>query len=98
MLSMMALDGDRVERLLQTLDPLQEKVMRLYLGWGCRRCHSLSEIAHEFQVSPQVIGEIVSVSERQLARAGLEQADIRAAAGMNPLVAPHHPLRCRHKL
>ena len=45
--------------LLKTLEPLEEKVVRLYFGLGCQRGHSVSEIVDEFGVSRQVIGELL---------------------------------------
>src|SRR5258708_6551517 len=46
-LLMMAIDLNRVAGLLKTLNPTQEKVVRLYFGLGCQRSHSASEIARE---------------------------------------------------
>ena len=49
----MVLDAQALAALLKTLPPLQEKVVRLFYGFGCRRSHSACEIAREFEVSPQ---------------------------------------------
>src|ERR1700676_1322324 len=67
---MMAIDLNRVAGLLKTLNPTQEKVVRLYFGLGCQRSHSASEIAREFHVSSQVISGIIGGAERRLAQEG----------------------------
>ena len=46
---MMVLDQNLVAGLLKTLNPTQEKVVRLYFGLGCQRSHSASEIARQAQ-------------------------------------------------
>ena len=91
----MALDRNRVAGLLKTLQPRQEKVVRLYFGLGCQRSHSASEIAREFHVSRQVIAGVLGGAERKLAQAGLTRGELREAASVEPKVAARTP-RCRH--
>ena len=93
---MMAIDLNRVAGLLQTLNPTQEKVVRLYFGLGCQRSHSASEIAREFHVSTQVIGGVLGGAERKLAQAGLTRGELREAARVEPKVSPR-TRRCRHR-
>ena len=93
---MMAIDRNRVAGLLKTLQPRQEKVVRLYFGLGCQRSHSASEIAREFHVSTQVIGGVLGGAERKLAQAGLTRGELREAARVEPKVSPRTP-RCRHR-
>ena len=95
---MTALDVNRVAGLLKTLNPTQEKIVRLYFGLGCQRSHSASEIAHEFHVSPQVIGGILGGAERKLARAGLTRDELREAVRVALKVSPHLTSRCRHRV
>jgi DNA-directed RNA polymerase sigma subunit (sigma70/sigma32) len=59
----MVLDAQALAALLKTLPPLQEKVVRLFYGFACRRSHSACEIAGEFEVSPQVIGGVLGVDK-----------------------------------
>ena len=93
----MAIDLNRVAGLLKTLNPTQEKVVRLYFGLGCQRSHSASEIAREFHVSTQVIGGVLGGAERKLAQAGLTRGELREAARVEPEVSPRTP-SCRHRL
>ena len=76
----MAMDRNHVSGLPKTLSPLQEKVIRLYLGLGCQRSHSASEIAREFHVSSQVISGIIGGAVRSLAHEGLTPSKLREAA------------------
>jgi len=76
----MVADCNRVSSRLRSLTPLQEKVLRLYFGLGCRRSHSASEIAAEFRVSPHVIAGILGGAQRKLAKVGLTPAMLREAA------------------
>ena len=92
---MMPIHLNRVVGLLKTLNPTQEKVVRLYFGLGCQRSHSASEIAREFHVSTQVIGGVLGGAERKLAQAGLTRGQLREAARVEPKVSPRTP-RCRH--
>jgi len=85
---MTALDVNRVVGLLKTLNPTQEKIVRLYFGLGCHRSHSASEIAHEFHVSPQVIGGMLGRAERKLARAGLTRDELREAVCVALKISP----------
>jgi len=78
----MAVDLNRVAELLQTLSPMQEKVVRLYFGLGCQQPHSASAIAREFLVSPQAISGILGGAERKLARVGLTPSHLREAASL----------------
>ena len=92
----MAIDRIRLASLLKTLNPRQEKVVRLYFGLGCLRSHSASEIAREFHVSPQVIGGVLGGAERKLAQAGLTRSELREAAREEPTISPDTP-RYRHR-
>jgi DNA-directed RNA polymerase sigma subunit (sigma70/sigma32) len=76
----MAVDCNPLSARLRSLNPLQEKVVRLYYGVGCRRSHSAIEIAREFQVSAQVIAGILGGAQRKLAQAGLTPSKLREAA------------------
>jgi len=76
----MAVDCNRVSARLRSLEPIQEKVVRLYFGLGCQRSHSASEIAQEFRVSSQVIAGILSGAHRKLAKVGLTPSQLREAA------------------
>jgi DNA-directed RNA polymerase sigma subunit (sigma70/sigma32) len=93
----MALDPNRVAELLQTLSPLQEKVVRLYFGLGCQRCYAASEIARELDVSPQVIRGVLGEAQRKLAQGGLKRDELRHAARTESRVA-RRTLRCDHPL
>jgi len=53
------LDLNRFFEILRMLQPRQEKVIRLYFGLGCQRCHSALEIAEAFEVASQVIAGIL---------------------------------------
>jgi hypothetical protein len=50
-----AVDMEGISR-LRGLPPMQEKVLRLYFGLGCKRTHTAGEMAEELGVSAQVIG------------------------------------------
>jgi len=91
----MANGPERIAKLLKTLSPIQEKVVRLYFGLGCQRSHSAAEIAPEFRVSVEVIEKILSEAERKLAEAGLAREELWAAASLGSKLALRMP-RCRH--
>ena len=75
-----AVDMEGISRLLRGLPPMQEKVLRLYFGLGCKRTHTAGEMAEEFGVSAQVIGGILGAGQRRLATDGLTAHDLREAA------------------
>ena len=56
---MTQIDLNRISEILRMLQPRQEKVIRLYFGLGCLRCHSALEIAEAFEVASQVIAGIL---------------------------------------
>jgi hypothetical protein len=66
-----AVDMEGISRLLRGLPPMQEKVLRLYFGLGCKRTHTAGEMAEELGVSAQVIGGILVAGQRRLATEGL---------------------------
>ena len=77
----MAVDLDRISALLREhLSPRQEKVVRLYFGLGCSTSFSATEIAREFQVSPQMISGIIGGAQTKLASVGLTPSVLREAA------------------
>ena len=75
-----AVDMEGISRLLRGLPPMQEKVLRLYFGLGCKRTHTAGEMAEELGVSAQVIGGILVAGQRRLATEGLTAHDLREAA------------------
>ena len=77
-----------VDRNCLTLSPIQEKVVRLYFGLGCQRSHSACEIAQEFQVSPQTIGDLLNAAVKRL----------RQAARLQVEVSRQRRATCRHAL
>ena len=87
------MDLNRISEILRTLQPRQEKVIRLYFGLGCQRSHSALEIAEAFEVSSQVIAGILGAAERRLVRLGLTPLQMRAAARRE--AAPHPPPHAR---
>jgi hypothetical protein len=98
MLAVMGIDLDPVAGLLKTLEPLQEKVVRLYFGLGCQRPHGISEIAHEFQVSAQSIADVLREAECQLAKAGLRREELGESATLFKGSWPaQRTARCRHR-
>ena len=74
------MDIEGINRLLRGLPPMQEKVLRLFFGLGCKRTHTTLEMAEEFGVSAQVIGGILGAGQRRLATEGLTVQDLREAA------------------
>ena len=62
------------------LCPEAEKVIRMYFGLGCQRCHSAQEVAAEFGVTAQGIAALIGAAQRRLAREGVTAAQLRAAA------------------
>ena len=96
MLPMMALNPESVAEVLRRLEPLEEKVVRLSFGLGCQRCHAADEIAHEFEVSPEVIDKVLSAAEGKLAQAGLRREELRAAGLRERMARPAPLLRCHH--
>jgi hypothetical protein len=73
-------DMDRIGGLLRGLRSMQEKVLRLYFGLGCKRPHSAQEMAEEFGVSGQAIAGTIGGAQRRLAQEGLTANDLREAA------------------
>jgi DNA-directed RNA polymerase sigma subunit (sigma70/sigma32) len=98
MLPRMVFDLERVAGLLRILDPVEEKIVRLYFGLGCQRGHAVSEIAAEFGVSRPVTEELLSEAQGKLAQAGLRGEELFAAARANAPVARPRSLRCYHRL
>lgn len=92
----MAVDRHRLADLLKTLSPMQEKVVRLYFGLGCQRCHSAFEIAQEFHVSPQVIGGILSGAQRTLRKVGWTASELRQAGSADAVTEGQRSRTCRH--
>ena len=74
------MDLTRLTGELRKLSPLQEKVVRPYLGLGCERSHSAREITGEFDASVQAIAAILGAAQRRLAAVGLTSGDLREAA------------------
>jgi hypothetical protein len=97
MLPVMGMDLDRVAGPLKALEPVQEKVVRLYFGLGCQRPHAISEIAHEFHVSAQAIADVLREAERQLAKAGLTREELRESARAKGSWPVQRTVRCRHR-
>jgi len=57
---------DETNRILKTLSPREEKVIRLRFGIGCEREHTLGEIGQEFDVSRERIRQIEEKALRHL--------------------------------
>ena len=76
----MGVPENRVAALLRSLDPLQEKVVRLHYGMGCQRGHSATEIARALQVPPAVIAGLLREAHAWLAQSGWTPRQLRAAA------------------
>lgn len=66
----MELDSAGLSKILRRLTPRQEKVVRLRFGLGCKRSHSVVEIAAEFGVSTALVTRILEAATRRLAKAG----------------------------
>jgi DNA-directed RNA polymerase sigma subunit (sigma70/sigma32) len=92
----MVLDGKRLDDLLRSLSPIQEKVVRLYFGLGCQRSHTAAEIAAEFQVAPRVICDILSEAERQLRQGGVTPSELGKAGCAVVEVSAQGHRSCRH--
>jgi len=73
-------DLERLSETLRRLTPQQEKVVRLYYGLGCQRSHSEAEMAEEFGVSSALITDILGAAEKELAKAGITERELKAAA------------------
>lgn len=70
----------RLEEILRTLEPLEEKTVRLRYGIGCQRQHSVEEMAGAYQIP---VGEVVCILNRarhRLMQLGLNASQLRAAA------------------
>ena len=57
---------DETARILRTLSPREEKVIRLRFGIGCEREHTLEEIGQEFDVTREWIRQIEAKALLQL--------------------------------
>ena len=73
-------DLNGLARRLRQLRPEAEKVIRMYFGLGCQRCHSAQEMAAEFGVTTQRIAGLIGAAQRRLAREGVTAEQLRAAA------------------
>ena len=73
-------NASQIAACLCRLNALQEKVVRLRYGLGCRRGHPVRAIADALQMAPAVIGDILRDAEQRLAEMGWEPRQLRAAA------------------
>ena len=85
--------SDRLATALQTLRPIEEKVVRLSYGIGCQRAHSATEIAAEFAVAVELVESILEDAEQRLAGQGVPRAQLREAG--RPLCSSRHRCRAR---
>ena len=85
----MELPSERLSKILRRLTPRQEKVVRLRFGLGCKRSHSVAEIAAEFSVSSARITGILEAASQRLAKNGITLTDLKEAAP-EPTVAVRH--------
>ena len=76
----MKADSERLSKILRRLTPRQEKVVRLHFGLGCKRSHSVAEIAAEFGVTTALITGILEAATRRLAKAAVMIRELREAA------------------
>jgi DNA-directed RNA polymerase sigma subunit (sigma70/sigma32) len=76
----MAQRPDRLSEILRRLTPQQEKVVRLYFGLGCKRSHSVAEMAEEFGVSSALVTDILGEAEKELAKVGITAKELQAVA------------------
>jgi len=79
-------DSERLSKILRRLTPRQEKVVRLHFGLGCKRSHSVREMAAEFGVSIALITGILDAATKRLAKSGVTMEDLKEAA-REPTVA-----------
>jgi hypothetical protein len=63
--------------LLKTLSPKEEKVLRMFFGWGCEREHTALEVAQEFDVSRDVIYRLRKRALTRMGRIGMDKEVIR---------------------
>jgi RNA polymerase primary sigma factor len=77
----MGMDPERLSKILRRLTPRQEKVLRLYFGLGCKRLHSIAEMAAEFGVSSELITGILGAATKRLAEVGITTRHLREAGG-----------------
>jgi DNA-directed RNA polymerase sigma subunit (sigma70/sigma32) len=77
----MGSDQEHLSKILRRLTPQQEKVVRLYFGLGCKRSHSVAEIAEEFGGSSALISDILGAATKELAKAGITMEELQAASG-----------------
>ena len=58
--------SEQTRKVLATLTPREEKVLRMRFGIGCEREHTLEEIGQEFDVTRERIRQIEAKALRQL--------------------------------
>ena len=89
-------DFQRLSKILRRLTPRQEKVVRLHFGLGCKRPHSVGEMAAEFGVSTALITAILAAATKRLVKSGVTMGDLKEAA-REPTVALRTNSRHRHR-
>jgi len=82
---------DNLATALRTLRPIEEKIVRLRYGIGCKRAHSAAEIATEFGVGADLVAAILEEAERRLAERGVARHQLQQAGP--PSSGSRH--RCR---
>jgi DNA-directed RNA polymerase sigma subunit (sigma70/sigma32) len=87
---------EHFSKILRRLTPRQEKVVRLRFGFGCKRSHSVSEIAAEFGVSASLIARILEAAISRLAEAGVTMREL-AKSARHPAMAFLAKSRHRHR-
>ena len=88
-------DLERLSEILRKLTPQHEKVVRLNFGLGCRRSHSVAEIAAEFAVPTALITGIVDAATKRLTKSGVTVKDLKEAAREPTALRTHS--RHRHQ-
>ena len=89
-------DSERLAKILRRLTPRQEKVVRLHFGLGCKRSHSVAEIAAECGVSTTLITGILEAANRRLTEAGVTMEELMETA-RDPAIAFRTNPRHRHR-
>ena len=77
------MDVSRLTEDLRSLEPMQEKVVRLHYGLGCERAHAPTEIARAMAVTPRAIREVLQGAQQRLGERGWGPEALRSAARLS---------------
>ena len=76
-------DASRLAEDLRSLEPMQEKVVRLHYGLGCERAHRPGEIARAMAVTPRAIRGVLQEAQQRLGQRGWTPEALRSAARLS---------------